>query len=53
MANARPPNKRPSENLPGLEGSRRAIASQIQAKTGASTTTKTGCTLWNQLAGKA
>ncbi len=29
------------------------MASQIQAKTGASTITKTGCTDWNQLAGKA
>ena len=39
--------------MAGLEGSLRPIASQIQAKTGASAITKIGCTLWNQLAGKA
>src|SRR5262249_4496824 len=42
-------------NLAGAGGSAffRARASHIQAKTGASTTTKIGCTNWNQLAGNS
>src|SRR5205807_4283000 len=54
MAKAAPPNISPSENFAGLEGSSRLrlSASHNQAKTGASATTKTGCTNWYQLAGK-
>ena len=53
MAKAKPPNNTPSENLAGLEGSLRPIASQIQAKTGARMTTKIGCRDWYQLGGNA
>ena len=49
------PNSRPRANLAGLEGSspRRFSASHSQANTGASATTKIGCTNWNQPAGNS
>src|SRR4051812_7231391 len=55
MAKAKPAKSNPRVNLAGLDGSarRRPSASQIHANTGASATTKIGCTNWNQPAGNS
>src|SRR5437879_812328 len=53
MRKASPPKNRPNMNLPGAGGSLFPRASHSHAKTGASAITKTGCTVWYQLAGKS